>query len=509
VEKRRSKHWMLSTFMAIMGLILVIRLFVLTVADHEKWDSYAEDMNQRAVYETAPRGDILDRNGRVIATSRAVYSINISRVDLLEEQALETAAAVEEMLEENDEDIIITQEEIKKQLSEKGYDAYLPVVLAENVSAETARQIEAAGLPGIHISENYVREYPYGALASHIIGYMGRISEEEQEEYVDKKGYRRDAMIGKSGIEKVCEQQLRGTDGVSALQVDSQGKVTKLLEERGYAKGSDVQLTLDLDLQKVTEDALEKAIKQASCGGVFRMSCVTDENPHGNDETSSVEYQMSYAKNAAAGTAVALDVKTGEVLAMASYPDFDPNDFAEGISSEKWASLQRQNENDPLSPSPLYNVATMTAVQPGSAFKPVTALAALSCGLDENRKLYDKGAVSSGGRTYGCHLWNSSKASHGYVDLKQAMKVSCNYYFYGIAASTDLASGESLDYTSPISNETILRFAQQLGLGEKTGIEIPESAGTRPSENLKQESIRASLTNYLLAEGETYSRKQH
>ena len=145
---------------------------------------------------------------------------------------------------------------------------------------------------------------------------------------------------------------------------------------------------------------------------------------------------MTYAKNAASGAAVALDVKTGQILAMASAPDFDPNDFAVSISREKWESLQRKNLRDPMSPAPLYNVATMSAVQPGSTFKPVTALAALSCGLDENRYLYDGGHVELGGKSYGCILWNRSRKTHGYVDLRKALAVSCNYYFY------DIASGE-------------------------------------------------------------------
>ena len=507
MKKERSKHFKLCLFMGIMGLILITRLFFLTVAEHDKWKAYADDMNQRAVYETAPRGDITDRNGKVLAASRAVYSVNISRAAVDEEQALESAACTADILMRNGENISVTQADLKRQLGDKGYYGYLPVVLAENISQETASQIEAAALPGINIAENYVREYPYGALASHIIGYMGRISADELENYKGNMPYRTDAMIGKSGIEKVCEEQLRGTDGVSALQVDSQGNVIKLLENHKSAKGSDVQLTLDADLQQTAEDALEQAIKQAACGGVFQMSAGLDGNPYDVDENPSMSYQMSYAGNAASGAAVALDIKTGEVLAMASYPDFDPNDFAEGISSEKWAQLQKTNENDPLSPSPLYNIATMTAVQPGSTFKPVTALAALSCGLDRDQSLYDNGEVQAGGRSYGFHIWNSSEGTHGYVDLKQAMKVSCNYYFYDIAAGTDLASGEPLDYTSSISNEKIVRFAKQLGLGEKTGIEIPETAGTRPSEDLKESGLKAYLADYLLEEGETYFTK--
>lgn len=489
-KRERSKHSMLSIFMGILGLILILRLFVLTVADHDKWQSYADGMSRRAVYETAPRGDILDRNGRIIATSRPVYSVNLSRIGIDEEIALEYSARIMEILQNNYEDISVTQDDVKDQLEEQGYDSYLPIVIAEDISPETAEMIRDAKVPGAGISEDHVREYPYGAVASHVIGYLGRISEEEQEEYVEEKGYRVDAMIGKSGIEKVCEESLRGIDGISALQVDSRGNVTKQLEKSKSAKGGDVMLTLDIELQQTAENALEKAVEQAASGGIF-------ESVYG-------DYPMEYAEKAAVGAAVALDVKTGEVLAMASCPDFDPSDFAEGISSEKWQSLQPENSNDPLSPSPLYNVAALTAVQPGSTFKPVTALAALSCGLDRSRHLYDGGAVYLGGRSYGCHLWNSSRKTHGYVDLKQAMKVSCNYYFYDIASGTDLASGEPLGYKDKISNEKILNFARELGLGEKTGIEIPESTGTLPSEELKKSGIRAALFNYLLAEGETY-----
>lgn len=179
----------------------------------------------------------------------------------------------------------------------------------------------------------------------------------------------------------------------------------------------------------------------------------------------------------------------GQILAMASAPDFDPNDFAVSISREKWESLQRKNLRDPMSPAPLYNVATMSAVQPGSTFKPVTALAALSCGLDENRYLYDGGHVELGGKSYGCILWNRSRKTHGYVDLRKALAVSCNYYFYDIASGEDLASGTSLGYEQKMDNERILSYAKRMGLGLKTGIELPESKGILPSENEKKNSF--------------------
>lgn len=491
---KKSKHSLLIWFMGILGAVLVARLVSLTIFQEEKWSAYADDMSMRVVYENGPRGDITDRNGDILATSRRVYSVNISRVNIDKEDALTSASEVMLLLKEQDEDVSVTPEEVQEILEDTGYNAYMPIVLAEDISQETAQAIEAAGYPGVKIAENYIREYPNGALASHVIGYLGRISESDAETYVEKKGYRKDALIGKSGIEKIYEGRLKGTDALSTFQVDSRGNVTRLLSESRPEKGKTVKLTLDLSLQQTTEDALAQAIEQSACGGSF-------QSEYGN-------YQMTYAKNAAVGAAVALDVKTGQVLAMASYPDFDPNDFAVSISADKWRSLQQKNENDPLSPSPLYNVASMSAVQPGSTFKPVTALAALSCGLDRNKYLYDAGFVSMGGRTFGCSLWNDRKATHGYVDLKEAMQVSCNYYFYDIATGMDLASGGSLRYTDPISNETILRFARMMGLGGKTGIEIEESAGMAPSEAVKKQSVKSSLQNYLLAESETYFKKR-
>ncbi|MDO4544669.1 MAG: penicillin-binding transpeptidase domain-containing protein [Bacillota bacterium] len=489
-KRRKSKHMIIACFVGAMGLLLAARLFMLTVTEHDKWQSYADDVSLRAVYETAPRGDILDRNGQVIATSRAVYSVNISRVDLSREVALESAAAVEEVLKEQGEDITTTREEVKSILWEKGYSSYMSVVLAEDISSDTAEVIEGKDYPGVQVSVNYVREYPEGALASHVIGYLGRVSADEESEYVDEKGYRRDALIGKDGIEKLCEDTLKGTDAISDFQVDSTGNVTKLLQKSSAVKGEDVRLSLDLELQKTTEDALEQAIKQAAAGGTFASQ-------YG-------DYRMTYAKNAAVGAAVALDVKTGEVLAMASYPDFDPNDFAVSISREKWAALQSENPDDPLSPSPLYNVATMSAIQPGSTFKPVTALAALSCGLDRDRYLYDDGYISLGGRTYGCFLWNEKEEKHGYLNLKDAIAVSCNYYFFDIAAGKDFASGTTLGYDKKMSNAVILEEASQLGLGEKTGIEIAERAGSLPTEQLKNKGLQNSLRNHLLAEQEVY-----
>ena len=490
----KSKHTLISAFAVILSIILLSRLFVLTVVQNGKWDKYVESVSQRIIYQTAPRGDILDCEGRVLATSRPVYSVSLSRVGLTSDRAVEILSEVTGILNEQGENIRITQQELREKLEDEGYYSYMPLLLADDVSEETADRILSCRYGGVQISADYIRTYPNGSLASHVIGYLGRISEDE-EELIEKKGYRSDAFIGKSGIEKEYENSLKGRDGETRFQVDSNGKVRSELGKSSAEKGDDVQLTIDIDLQETAESALKQALEKAAAGGIF-------ESIYG-------DYQMTYAENAASGAAVAIDVKTGEVIAMASCPDFDPNDFTGNITEEKWQSLQRQNVRDPLSPYPLYNVAALTAVQPGSVFKPVTALAALECGLDRNRFLYDAGYIDVGYQRYGCYLWNDEHRIHGYVDLNKAMRVSCNYYFYDIASGYDFASGQNLGYNRKIKPEKIMSLASSLGLGSKTGIEIDESAGVIPSEILKIQGIKNSLRSYLLVESENYFKKEY
>ena len=180
--------------------------------------------------------------------------------------------------------------------------------------------------------------------------------------------------------------------------------------ENAPQKGDNIYLSIDLDLQKTAQNALEKTLIKLQRSGTF-------VSKHG-----SYHYKKPQ-RNATVGAIVTIEVATGDVLAIASYPSYDPNLFAKGITPEDWASVQSTNPRDPLSPAPLYNVATRSAIQPGSTFKPVTATAAMECGLDPNKKLRDGGYMRLD-RDYKCLYWTTSKRTHDNLDLPHALEVS-------------------------------------------------------------------------------------
>lgn len=384
---------------------------------------------------------------------------------------------------------------VRNELAAQGYLSYIPATVAKNVSDKTIVTLEERGstLNAVQVVAESVRYYPNGQTAAHVLGYLGQISESEKSGYVTK-GYSASDMIGKDGIEKAFEGILKGVDGIKNVEVNAFGDLVKTISDTGAKKGQDVYLTVDLELQKTAEAALAQAMEKIRTGGTF-------ESTYGN-----IKFGKTY-RNCNVGTVVAIDVKTGDVLAMASNPAFDPNLFATGISNADWAALQAKNPRDALSPLPLFNVATKTAVQPGSTFKLVTATAALESGLDPNRKLLDKGYIKLGNRTYGCLLWNTSKRTHGYENFYEATEVSCNYYFYDLAANRDFAKGTSLGLTGGMSIEKIMSYAKQYGLGLPTGIEIPETVVDVPSQEKKMVAMKTYLKNVLIGRAEMYFNK--
>lgn len=362
---------------------------------------------------------------------------------------------------------------------------YEPVKVANSVDESTAVLINEMGmeLPGVNISIEPIRFYPNRDVGAHILGYMGKIaSEYEIEKYVVENKYNRNQIIGKVGIEGNFELDLTGTNGYKYVEVDVLGRLVREVEKtydgiesKSSVAGKDIVLTIDMDLQKASA-ALEKCIKMIQTGGVY-------DSPWGD-----YKYKESFSK-AETGAVVVVDVRTGEVLALSNYPSYDINLFSTGISTEDWASLQPENVRNPLAPRPLYNTAALSAVQPGSTYKMVTGFAAVKQGLDPYKKLYADGYVEIGNHRFGCWYYNDYRARHGKIDMVEALKVSCNYYFFDVSTGYDYYNDRPLDFKMDAA--TLIETSKLFGLDEKSGLEIYEvSRGVPDPEKKKRDLLR-------------------
>lgn len=320
---------------------------------------------------------------------------------------------------------------------------YDPVLIAVDVSKATVAEIEERHLElsGVSISVEPVREYPNGTLASHVIGYIGKIN---QKEYQKRKenGYTFNDIIGKSGIEKTLEETLKGTDGLRRLQIDLNGRATGEYDtdyedtrQDDPKPGNNVYLTIDSKLQRIAEKSLEDTIHKINNG----------------------EFKDRFT-DAQTGGVVAMDVKTGEILALASYPAYDPAIFIKGVSKDEWNSLMD------VELTPLRNRVIQGTYSPGSTFKMITAIAALQeHKITINDTIRDEG-VYKRYKDYQpkCWIWSGSHTTHGLVNISKAIQVSCNYFFYEIGYRTGI--------------DNINKYAKLFGLGNKTGIELPGEA---------------------------------
>lgn len=388
---------------------------------------------------------------------------------------------------------------LKYALKIKGFRKYDPIKVAGNLKKETVVLIEemSMDLPGVNIEVEPVRYYPYKESAAHILGYMGKIAfESEIEKYVNTHGYDRNQLIGKMGIELSYELDLNGEDGYKFIEVDVFGKLIREVEStfdgrtsKPSKSGSDIQLTIDIELQKKLEGYLEKAAKAIQVGGTYES------------EWGDYNYSSAFP-NAKTAAGVVVDVKTGEVLAMASYPSYDVNVFSTGISYDDWEALSSENKRDPLSPRPLYNIATRTAVQPGSTYKMLTGFAAMEQGMDPSKKIFADGFVELGNHKYGCWYWNNYRAKHGMIDLYGALEESCNYYFYDIASGYDYYKKKPLDFE--MNTEILLEYSKMFGLDSKTGIEISETSFGIPDPDRKRRSIINNMKYTIKSSASTY-----
>ena len=387
--------------------------------------------------------------------------------------------------------ILVVRDLIKSQ----GYSQYNPITIATDISQKTISQLEesAIELPGVSVAVEPVRYYPNTTLASHILGHMGKMPSGQEDKYLNReegKTYSKGDTVGISGIEKSYEEQLRGVDGYKKVQVDALGRITRELDVSEPKSGDTVYLSIDKDLQEDTENALKGVLEALRVGGTYKSKYV-------NKTFSSV------AKNAASGAVIAIDAKNGDVLSMASYPNYNPNKFVNGISYEDYQALQPKNKNDVLAANPQVNLATQGVFQPGSTFKMVTGMAAIDNGLSPNYAIQDTGVIRLGGpksRPFADLIWHKSRSNHGYTDLYKAIQESCNIYFYTIGSGKNYTGGK--DPSVKVGAKGIIEYAKKFGLDDYTGLneEIDERKGSVPNMAAKLETTKTLLRDYLTKE---------
>ena len=408
--------------LALLGLLG--RFFYLQVIQHTHYQTLAET-NRIAIVPIVPnRGVIRDRNGVVLAQSYSAYTLEIqpARVKNLEE----TIDALAEIVDIQPRD----RRRFRKLLDESKNFESLPLRtrLTDNEVARFA--VNRYRFPGVEIKARLFRQYPYGEVASHVVGYIGRINDRDIEridEWDEAANYKGSDYIGKVGIELSYERELHGTTGVEEVEVDAGGRAVRTLSRAAPTSGNDLTLSLDIKLQEVAEAAF----------GTRR------------------------------GALVAIDPGNGEILALVSKPGFDPNLFVDGIDSANWELLNDSPDK------PLLNRPLRGAYPPGSAIKPFLALSALSSGKrTPGQTISDPGYFQLPGAA---HRFNDDKpGGHGTVDMYKSIVVSCDTYYYILASETDI--------------DDTYRFMTQLGFGRKTGIDIEgELPGVLPSRDWKRQ----------------------
>ena len=354
----------------------------LQVVQYDKYRQFAENNHQRTVVLSAPRGAVLDRDGRVLVENRASLDIVLSR---------ELAGDLDGSLDLLAELSGVPLSELQATVDRHRRDPpFLPVVLIRDAAFDQVAAVAAhrRELPGIYVQSLPVRYYPEGETAAHVVGYVGEVSE-AQLATTEFDGVRRGAVVGKSGIERAYNRLLMGRDGARRMVVDSVGREIFALDEQLPVQGRQIQLTLDYDLQKAAEDAFSAA--------GFN------------------------------GAAVFLDPRSGAILALVSRPAYDPNAFAGGIDGETWGRLNRDRRR------PLSHRALQGMYSPGSTFKVVMAVAALQEGVvDPDFRVFCDGGRQVHGRFFRCH------STHGSVDMREALEKSCNSYFYALGERMEI-----------------------------------------------------------------------
>ena len=484
-EQVNIRFNIINIIVYLIGIVLIVQLFNLQVVHGESYREQSNTRLSRTSTIKAARGSILDRSGNELAGVKTENNIEIYKTNISNDELNECALNLVNLLNQyqigysdtfpisiNPFNFTISEDdlnnwkkkykvpeeanaeeafykfkdkyeinndnidEIRKIISIRylitttGYSSTKSITIATNVNKEVVAQVSErnADFPGVSITTNATRTYLTGSLAAHVIGYTGKIKEEEYNEKKDT--YTIDDIIGKTGVEYIFEKYLKGKDGSKQVEMSVDGTITGESVSENAIAGSDVVLTIDSSLQQVTETSLENCINKIKNGG------------------------FSQRYDAQGGTAVVMNVNTGEVLATASYPTFEPQWFVGGISQENWAYLRDDTRH------PQINKATQSTYEPGSTFKMVTAIAGLETGaITTKERINDTGVYKKYNSEWKCWYYTSYHRGHGYQNVTQALQHSCNYFFY--------ETGDRMGI------DNLAKYALHFGLGKKTGIELP------------------------------------
>ena len=484
----KLRYNVLIVLVYVIGVVLLGQLFFLQIV---KGKEYRDTSNTRLSREStieAARGNILDRKGRLLAATKTGYSIELYKTKIDNEVLNETILKMVKLLENNGDSYVnnfpitadykftlSSKDEIKAwktqykiseqasakdcvyrfrekyeinnttdmkdvlkiiairyEITTKGYSSTKSIQIAEDISKISAIQFneQNADFPGINVITQPIRTYTSGSLAAHIIGYIGKIGDKELQDKLDD-GYSANDYIGRMGVEYSLEKYLRGHNGVKQIDMSVDGTIQDEYVEKEAVAGSDVTLTIDAELQGKTEDIMKNAIKSL----------------------------RKMKKKSTFGAAVVMNVRSGEILAMTSYPSYKPEVFIGGISQKDWKDIRDNNK--------LYSKATQGAYAPGSTFKMVTATAALeNKKVTQSEKINDRG-VYPYAHNPSCWYYKQSHRGHGYLNIKQALQKSCNYFFFEMGRRVGI--------------DVISKYAEFYGLGQKTGVELTDTAGTLAS----------------------------
>lgn len=428
-KKNKGRFQVLIYIFVAIFIGLISRLAYLQIAEGDFYSTRAEGNRLRVLPMTAARGIIYDKNGQIVVGSRPAFTVSIMPTD--KKVAPEELAMLSKIIN-------VPVPEIEKKIAAHK-DGYEPIRLATDVGMDVVTKIEERHnmLPGITIDVEPLRYYPYNNALSQVLGYVGEVSEDELNEAKKKNpntNLNLGSITGRAGLERIYDSYLRGTDGGLQVEVDASGRPVAELGRKMTTPGHDIHLTIDIKLQ----EAAEKAVKE------------------------QLDYLHFLKIPATGASVVALDPNTGAILAMVSYPSFNPNWFARGITTKEWNSLN----NDPY--HPFDNRAISGQYPPGSPFKIITGAAAL-----ELKKVTPDEMIFDSGKHWLIPKVNANHEALGWIDFYTALAKSDNVYFY------EMGNRLGIDHISD--------YARRFGLGKLTGIKLlGEAQGNVASEQYKR-----------------------